>query len=121
MLGVASGLVEGMPVLFVYAGWTIAGGGMGIAFPTIPLSVMGLAEEGKEAGQLSSTLLMDTLGMTIGAGLGGVSIAFATAATAGDAGLRNGIAGAYAVGFLGIVALLFIARRIPNHLAAKSD
>lgn len=119
MIGVASGLVEGLPVLLVYVGWTLAGGGMGIAFPTIPLSVMGLAEEGKEAGQLSSTLLMDTLGMTIGAGLGGVSIAFATAATAGHEGLRNGIAGAYAVGFVGILALLVIARRIPSHLAAS--
>lgn len=114
LLGVASGLIPGVPVLLVYIGWTVAGGGMGIAFPTIPLSVMSIAAEGKESGQLSSTLLMDTLGMTIGAGLGGVSIAFATATDASEQGLRVGIAGAYAVGLAGILILLMIARRIPR-------
>ena len=114
MLGVASGLVPGFPVIFVYIGWTAAGGGMGIAFPTIPLSVMSIAAEGKESSQLSSTLLMDTLGMTVGAGLGGVCIAFATAADTSEQGLRVGIAGAYAVGLIGILLLLWIARRIPR-------
>jgi MFS family permease len=114
MAGVACGLFVALPVWLTYVGWTMAGGGMGIAFPTIPLSVMSVTDEGKEAGQLSSTLLMDTLGMTVGAGLGGASIAFATAATAGDAGLRTGIAGAYAIGFVMMGVLLLIARRIPN-------
>ena len=121
MLGVACGLSETLPIWLVYVGWTAAGGGMGIAFPTIPLSVMSVAEEGKEAGQLSSTLLMDTLGMTIGAGLGGASIAFATAPPTGDEGLRAGIAGAYLIGFVMIGLLLMIARRIPGLLAAKNE
>ncbi len=108
--GVASGLTSA-PAILAYAGWTAAGVGMGIAFPTIPLSVMGAAEEGKEAGQLSATLLMDTLGMAVGAGLGGASIALATAG--GAHGLRAGIAGAYAVGAVAIVLLLLIARRLP--------
>jgi len=120
ILGVATGLIAGAPVLLVYIGWTVAGGGMGIAFPTIPLSVMSAAEEGKEAGQLSSTLLMDTLGATIGSGLGGASIAFATAAR-GNAGLRTGIAGAYALGLAGIILLLFIARRLPRGTGQPVD
>jgi hypothetical protein len=41
---------------------------MGIVFPTIPLSVM--VEEGREAGELSSMILMDCLGVGIGVGLG---------------------------------------------------
>lgn len=127
MAGVALGVLESAPVWPVYLGWGLAGIGMGVAFPTIPLSVMNVTEEGKEAGQLSATLLMDTLGMTVGAGLGGVCIAIATAgAVTGEEtahvaqdlipGLRIGIACAYAVGFAGILLLLVIARRLPNQL-----
>lgn len=128
---VALVLIPEVPVGLVYVGWVIAGGGMGVAFPTIPLSVMNVTEEGKEAGQLSSTLLMDTLGMTVGSGLGGACIAMATAGAidlTSDSpvippealpDLRLGIAGAYAIGLIGIMILLLIARRLPNHLEAR--
>ena len=66
---VAIGLLE-VPVAVPYVGWTIGALGMGIVFPTIPLSVMSEVEEGREAGELSSTILMDYLGVGIGAGLG---------------------------------------------------
>lgn len=115
IVGVTAGLAEA-PIAFVYVGWTLAGLGMGIAFPTIPLAVMGASEEGKEAGQLSSALLMDTLGMAIGSGLGGASIAIATAHHAGEQGLKTGIAGAYALGFVAALFLLVIARRIPSRV-----
>ena len=112
MVLVTTGLSQNFPVWLIYVGWVFAGGGMGIAFPTIPLAVMSVAEEGKEAGQLSSTLLMDTLGMTIGTGLGGTCIAFATAN--GEEGLRAGIGAAYALGFVALGLLLVVARRIPE-------
>jgi MFS family permease len=133
MVGVATGLIPDAPIWMVYVGWTIAGGGMGVAFPTIPLSVMNASEEGKEAGQLSSTLLMDTLGMTVGAGLGGACIALATSGAvaldetvtgvASDPipGLRLGIAGAYAIGFIGILVLLVIARRLPGQPRTETE
>ena len=57
---------------------------MGIVFPTIPLSVMGEAVEGREAGELSSMILMDYLGFGIGAGLAGASVALADAGTLTD-------------------------------------
>ena len=68
---------------------------MGIVFPTIPLSVMGEATEGREAAELSSTILMDYLGVGIGAGLGGVCIALADA---GTISLEAGLAGAFGLG-----------------------
>jgi hypothetical protein len=83
---------------------------MGIAFPTIPLSAMTVATRGREAGDLSSTLLMDFLGISIGAGLGGACIAFADA---GLTSLRGGIAGAFAIGFVAAIALALVARRLP--------
>jgi MFS family permease len=116
IVGVASGLVESIPILWTYVGWGLAGIGMGIAFPTIPLSVMRASDAGKEASELSSTLLMDTLGMAVGAGLGGGCIALSRAL---DAGLRPGIAGAYAVGFIAVALLFIVARRLPSGTAAE--
>ena len=73
---VAVGLLD-VPLYLPYVGWALGAGGMGIVFPTIPLSVMGEVEEGREAGELSSTILMDYLGFGIGAGLAGASVALA--------------------------------------------
>jgi MFS family permease len=114
-LAVAAGLIPACPVGVVYGGWLVAGGGMGIAFPTIPFAVMRESPRSEQAGQLSSTLLMDVLGVGIGAGLGGSCIALSRAA---GLDLRAGLIGAFAIAVLAIIALLAIARRLP---AARSD
>jgi len=108
--GGATALASG-PIAAPYVAWSIAGIGMGIAFPTIPLAVMGLATAGKEAGELSSTLLMDNLGIGIGAGLGGASIAIAKDA---GIGLAPGLAGAFGVGLAAALTLIIVARRLPS-------
>jgi MFS family permease len=107
---VAAGLLE-VPVAVPYLGWAIGSVGMGIVFPTIPLSVMGIAEEGREAGDLSSTILMDYLGFGIGAGLGGASVALAEA---GTLTIEGGLAGAFGVGIAAAALLAFVARRLPD-------
>lgn len=109
-LATAGGLIR-LPVATIYVGWTVAGVGMGIAFPTIPLAVMSASAAGEEAGELSSSLLMDTLGVAMGAGLGGASVALANAA---GAGLRTGLAGAFLAGLLCSALLLPISRRLPR-------
>jgi MFS family permease len=109
MLAAATGLLH-WPLAITYVGWTAAGIGMGIAFPTIPLSVMNAAREGEEASELSATLLMDTLGVAVGAGLGGAAVAIAEAE---GAELAVGIAGAFGVGVLAALLLLPVARRLP--------
>ena len=84
---------------------------MGIVFPTIPLSVMGEATEGREAAELSSTILMDYLGVGIGAGLGGVCIALADA---GTISLEAGLAGAFGLGVTFALLLALVGRRLPD-------
>jgi Major Facilitator Superfamily len=108
---VASGLLESVPVSVSYVGWAFGGLGMGILFPTIPLAVMSETTAGREAGELSSMILMDFLGIGIGAGLGGVSVALADA---GHISLRAGVAGAFAMGLVACVALVLLAGRIPD-------
>jgi MFS family permease len=112
---VAGGLIDSVPIVVPYVGWGLAGLGMGIAFPTVPLSVMRAAEDENQAEELSSTLLMDTLGMAVGAGLGGGCIALSLAF---NEGLRVGIAGAYGIGFLAILLLFVVSRRLPSELAS---
>jgi MFS family permease len=124
---VASGLVEGVsvfglevarfPIWVAYVGWALGGLAMGIVFPTIPLSVMGETTAGREADELSSTILMDFLGIGVGAGLGGASIALADA---GHVSLRIGITGAFAMGTVAAVALALLAGRLPDARSVDS-
>ena len=107
---VAVGLLD-VPLVVPYVGWAIGSVGMGIVFPTIPLSVMGEVEEGREAGELSSTILMDYLGVGIGAGLGGASVALADA---GTISIEAGLAGAFGVGVASALVLALVARRLPD-------
>jgi MFS family permease len=107
---VAIGLLD-VPLAVPYAGWAIGSVGMGIVFPTIPLSVMGQATEGSEAAELSSTILMDYLGVGIGAGLAGVSIALADA---GTISIEAGLAGAFGLGVMFALVLALVARRLPD-------
>lgn len=108
----------GWPLPIAYLGMTIGGVGMGIAFPTIPLSVMNAAAQGTEATELSATLLMDTLGIAIGAGLAGAIVA---SAEARGATLAHGIAGAFGLALVAALALLPVARRLPRAQAAAVD
>ncbi len=71
------------------SGGASSGVGMGIAFATIPLAAMRVSEPGEEGEELSAVLLMDMLGVAIGAGLGGAAIALSDAL---DAPLRTGSA-----------------------------
>jgi MFS family permease len=116
MIGVAAilvstGLVASLPLWIAYVGWGFGGFGMGIVFPTIPLAVMAEATAGHEAGDLSSTILMDFLGVGVGAGLGGASVALADA---GTISLEAGIAGAFSIAFVTAVILALVSRRIPD-------
>jgi MFS family permease len=109
--------IRELPIWIAYVGWAIGGLGMGIVWPTIPVSVMSETTEGREAGELSSTILMDFLGLGIGAGLGGVSVA---AAAAGWVSLRTGVAGAFGLGVLAALALVVVVGRIPDRRPVDS-
>lgn len=108
-LAVAATLSTSVPLAVAYVGWAVVGVGMGITFPTLPLATMRLSVVGSEASQLSSVLLMDMLGVATGAGLGGGAIALSEAF---GKPLTTGLAGAFAIGGVALVALLFTGRRI---------
>lgn len=114
---VAGGLLRDIPVVLPYIGWGVGGLGMGMVFPTVPLSVMSEATRGREAGELSSIILMDFLGVGLGAGLGGASVSLAAA---GRVSLEAGIAGAFGIGLVAAALLAVVGRRIPDARATGS-
>jgi MFS family permease len=107
----ATALVPGVPIWVPYAAWVVIALAMGIAFPTFPLAVMGFAGAGNEGRDLSPTLLMDMLGVAVGAGFGGAAIAIADHA---GLGLRAGLAGAFAVSGVATLLLFVVAPRVPT-------
>jgi len=108
-VGVAALVLHGAPLVLIAIAWMLAGFGMGVAFPSIPLAVMAGVQEGAEARGLAPTLLMDTLGIAVGAGLGGVAITLST-----DAGepLTTGITIAFAIAAAAAVMLAALSPRI---------
>jgi hypothetical protein len=72
---------------------------------------MGQAAEGREAGELSSMILMDYLGVGIGAGLAGASVALAAG---GSVSIEVGLAGTCAITIVAAVLLILVARRLPE-------
>jgi MFS family permease len=108
-LGCAALVLHGAPLIVIVVAWALAGFGMGVAFPSIPLAVMASVREGAEARGLAPTLLMDTLGIALGAGLAGAAVTRAT-----DAGepLVTGISIAFAIAGVAGITLAALSPRI---------
>jgi predicted MFS family arabinose efflux permease len=105
-----------VPVAAAFAGWGVVGFAMGIVFPTLPLATMRVSRAGEEAGAVASVLLMDVLGVAVGAGLGGGAVAVSQAV---GATLASGIAASFAVGLTALVVLLLSGSRISPRAAAE--
>jgi len=73
-------LVMGAPLLLGYAGWTVAGFGVGVAFPTILLASMDFAGAGDETSAVAARFVSGRVGIVAGTGLGGAAVAVAHAA-----------------------------------------
>jgi MFS family permease len=108
-IAIATVVLHGAFVWLIIAAWAAAGFGMGVAWPTIPLAVMNVATQGSEARELSPALLMDMVGVSIGAGLGGAAI---TRVESAGGTLTTGLSIAFAIAAVAIVILAALARRI---------
>ena len=109
--GVAAGLLHGTPLVIPYVAWTVAGVGMGVAYPTVYLVTMDRAGRGTEGVAVSLLLLLDSLGVATGAGLGGAAIAIARNA---GAGLRTGLGAAFGLAAVAGLGLLALTPALPS-------
>jgi MFS family permease len=88
----------GLPLPLAYGAWTIAGAGMGIAFPTLFLATMNSAGAGEEAGAVAARFVSGRIGIVLGTGLAGVAVG---AAQAAHAPLAVGLGAAMALAVAG--------------------
>ncbi len=108
--GMAIALSSSVPVAVAIASWSMAGFGMGLAYPPLTLMMLREAPSGREGWASASLNLSDVLGTALGVGFGGAAIA--ASASLGRS-LGAGIAVAFAIGAAGAVAALAATRRLP--------
>jgi MFS family permease len=94
------------PLWLAYLSWTVAGVGMGIAFPTVFLAAVNSAGAGREASAVSARFVSGRVGIVLGTGLGGFSVALAHTL---KAPLSIGLAGAFAIALLGAALSVVLA------------
>jgi MFS family permease len=107
-VGVAAGLLR-TPLALPYAAWAVAGLGMGVAYPTIYLAMMERATPGSEGAAVALLLLLDSLGVSAGTGLGGSAVAIVETM---DVSLRVGLAVAFGLALSAALALMPLATRL---------
>jgi MFS family permease len=107
------GALGPLPVPAALAVWSISGLGVGLAYAPISVTVLGLAEPGREGSASSALQLTDVLGIALGTGLSGAFVALAESrGWAVRTGLELAFAVTLAVALLGVAA----ARRMPVRL-----
>jgi MFS family permease len=111
--GTASALVDA-PSWLVYSAWFVAGLGMGIGYPTLLIASMGTAGSANQATVVAARFVGGRLGMSLGTGLGGVSVALAAAA---GAPLRAGLAGTFGLALAGALVSVALAGRVQRNAA----
>lgn len=65
----------GLPVPLAIAAWGIAASGIGLSYAPLSVTVLAAAPEGEEGEASAALQLSDTLGIAIGAGIGGAIVA----------------------------------------------
>ena len=107
--GVVAAGVIGIPLPFVFAGAIAEGLAMGVAFNLVLLMAMEPSGGHGVATLTSTRFLVGRLGLVLGTGLAGVSVA---AGSRGGQGLTAGIAGAMVIAIGGAAIALFAAWRM---------
>jgi MFS family permease len=67
-------LIQSTPVYLMIVAWGVAGLGIGLAFSSGTLVVFETAPKGEEGAATSSMQIMNVLGVSLGAGIGGVIV-----------------------------------------------
>jgi MFS family permease len=115
MLVVATGL----PPWTAIPAWAVGGLGMGLAYSPLSVAALACAPAGQTGAATASLQLSDTLGISIGTGLGGAAVALAdgqdwTVAT----GVGIAFAASLVLALIGLVAARTLPARLPTSAPA---
>ena len=108
LAGAASPLLGG-PLPLAYLAWGAAGVAMGVAFNTLYLVAAETAPAGGETGAIAALQNTNRLGISLGTGLGGASIALAHFS---GAPIAAGLAGAFLLAAAGPLISVALAGRL---------
>jgi MFS family permease len=108
LLGAASPLLGG-PLPLAYLAWGAAGAAMGVVFNTLYLVAAELAPPGQETGAIASLQNTNRLGISLGTGLGGASVALAHFS---GAPIAAGLGGAFGLAAAGPLLSVLLAGRL---------
>jgi predicted MFS family arabinose efflux permease len=81
-LAVSCLALTGLPLAIAYAGWTIAGLGVGVFFQSLLMVAMEVAQSGSETVAVAATQLAVRLALAVGTGFGGAILALGKGAGA---------------------------------------
>lgn len=118
MAGVALllGVALGLPVGIVVPAWGIAGLGMGVAYAPLSITVLAAARPGEEGMASAALQLSDTVGISLGTGIGGAFVALADGrGWAVSTGVSLVFATALLISFAGLLATRRLPERVPEH------
>jgi MFS family permease len=107
------GALGPLPVPVAIAVWALAGGGVGLSYSPLSVTVLGLAEPGREGAASSSLQLSDVLGVALGAGTGGALVALSEAQ---GWALRSALEITFAITMAVAIGGIAAARRLPTTL-----
>lgn len=98
-VAMAAAMIPAAPVAVALVAWPIGALGMGLAYPSFSLTVLSLAEAGREGIATSALKLCESLGAALGAGISGALIA--------AGGALDSERGGTAAAFLAMAVLAF--------------
>jgi MFS family permease len=108
-------LLPSVPPQFGVLAWTVAGGGMGLAYAPLSVTMLDRAEAGREGEATASLQLFDVLGQAMGSGVAGALVASFGASDRH----RSGVGLAFGFGaVVGLVAL-GAGARLPQYLSTS--
>jgi predicted MFS family arabinose efflux permease len=110
-LVVSSLALTSAPLALAYAGWTVAGLGVGVFFQSLLMVAMEVAEPGSETVAVASTQLAVRLALAVGTGFGGAIVAVGR--TAGGS-LTEAAAVIFALSVASALTAALLALRLPE-------
>jgi len=108
-------LLPGVPIVVAAVAWAIGGFGMGLAYSSLSLLVLRDAPVGEQGAATAGLQLSDVLGTSLGTGLGGAIVGFATlSGLSAGSGIGAAFGVSAAVAALGVLISRRLAGRRPG-------
>jgi MFS family permease len=120
--GVAALAWAATPWWLAFVAWGLAGAGMGLTYATTTLVVVSAAGPGRQGGPVAAQQVLVTLGIALGAGVGGAALAWSVALGHGRApGLRIFDGAVVVAALVGLALTSRVPRAVPTPIVGQAS